>query len=1833
MVFLLSQLVNGAKSSLHKANKPSSLFLDKVKYLSKPLQNTVGTPIQKAKIQTQESLRTAISLPRLNKIQQAVSKAFGKNQNKPNFPNYLSTTQDAEQYYLNNTRVTKRTSLIEANPYTSVDYRYNSNYSRQTNINQHIIKTFENNNSNNNLNGLLSVFLNSDKSIKLQKTVLASNLDESRKSLSKNLHINAQEVFDMLDPHHVNTTVINNINLIDKDLALNLAQNKQRLIVHNGNDFNVLIPRLEHNKITNNNQVFWHLVNQYNLNPVYSYSQLDEYKKNAYTQSQFKQVWKSARLINQDNLDISKRSIQRLEKQKKSLENNINKLANDFLINHSIDDLVLYNPFQEVKQQLNECNEELKEAHQKYNTLNIRFNTFSSLDSNVDEICKLFSKYAVTYGDEFSKIDKDYLTNEINHKFGNHLSAYQQNLIYGFLSSCSNHFENRISKTSNFSLQDMLSFIKQDNNPLTITASKISKLRHKFYPSLIEPKTSDLAKTYALDLNTSPSSINTAKNFVNNDSNHMIANHNMHLLSAISDILGQNTNDFTNQNPAVARNILEGINKKHGLKDLIHASGEHVDRYDLTSIYKTQDNVDSRKRKNGGSLLQGPIKFAISNKKSMLLELNSKLPNPFAKPSLFSIQYKNNIWQVQDLNSLDIHKITDINSWLARQSKDYAADLYTQRDKEITFSRDVYRCKFKKNISTPSLDLYDKLVKHKAKWEGNRADNAIDNIYKGIQLRNEVAGNYKQNIKPDNNVITRFLNAYINPFSVENSGARKIGKYFRNAAYDHEDSARRYWGFFKGGVGQPQDTLLTHLAVIGGVAADHPAFSDSTVQYAFHQGTDFFAQLCADAVQPLSYHTMAKYGHLFNVGLGKSYKEIRHDINNLQKIITNNLKLLDTVTVDQNKKIHIDGKIIQNREEAQQIIKDKLLESFVALLSLVYQSKAQDKIHIGIAFIDQFFQNLFGRVGYFAMAIFSLGAEQAPGIKKLYRVIRRGIQTPLAGVDNINRQRYLDTTNIYIPRHLMTDKALKYNLDTYVGKLPPKEFENNVIRIMIDNYEIHYTKNDFNNMSQAKRDYIISRFLIDASKVHNNAVSYNIERRMDIIQSYITETYAEHRKLEYQYKQKITELENIAKSRKLSPKELADKKHFESELIFTQKKIAILKEEEVLFYQGVQYNRDINSNPPKNDHINWQFSWGTLQRNYPNGFLAEFLNPKDPMPVVKKKLKLLFKQPNEALMHILFRTSNSAILATDEVSTAVATQVEASAGGLAAQMAVMALMSTTFSGGISAGIVRYFENVSTFGKPRGHATYVCAMIWALDKKLSEINRKMSNISNSENANENEQKFNELLQNAKNLNKIKELLENDIKPNTSLARTLSRNKNVNQQDFTKNIAEFLSTGLSSLIPRKENTKLNGFRTDENKILDIMDIAKKKSANWYQTQSVIYPIAERLKGKFGRDNPNIDPNSDDNLNAFNSIFQEFVAKAQNDANVSYEHMLENLFNKIPNSINKTTSIKIDYALQRREFISKIQLLSKELNNLIQEAIKELEENAGDEFEEYDYTYIHNLQNLQNGLSNFIKSHKDIKVPNGVEYINLNDIKATEQGEIFLNNVKHEQNTDDKLEKSSEHIKIDLASSFMWNNWSNYGGLDTTPNDSTAHKAMTRIKKAGSFTYKYILPVTNPLHRRFLPTMYLQNAITAPVVAWDKIRLIHKIRGATYVGQKALNSDNLQETIDNDLENLSINLQNKNSEITSLVSNPYGYDPNTLARLTNQRENITSQRESLLVNTSQPFRLNDRLPKQLFKIATLGKPTSFEIDTKNFLGLRSYRLTEPLNEYKPNPSIYSI
>ncbi len=1824
MVFLLSQMFNGAKSSIHRANKPAILVLNKAKYLSKPLQNSLGVPMQQAKLQVQESLCKIIGLPHLNKIQQAIGKAFRQEQRKINFPDYLNKTQNAEQYYLSNTRITKRSSLIEANPYTEVDYRYNSAYSKHHTIQHHLIKEFEldepKDKDYKNLNGLMSFFLNSNNPIKLEKAIFSSNIPQQKKSLEQNQYLSAKGVFDIIDPHLSNTTVIKNIKLIDKDLALNLANNKQRLIVYNGSEFYVLIPRLENNQVNNNQQVFWHLISENNLNAVYSYGQLTDKQKQSYTKSQFDNIWKQALLVNQDNCDITDRILNRLLLQKSSFEKNFF-LKQEWLKSNphkNKSNLYLYIPLQEAEQELKSCNKELEATKIKYISLKNREEIFNSLNSNAVNITDILSKYTIAYANNFSLINKEYLINDISKNLNPHLSLKQKDLIYQFILACINKFDSKISKNHNFSLHDMLSLIQSDNNnELTITASKH---KHKLYSSLIKPKISDLAKTYKLQEHLNKQN--------NNEEN---------LLNALSTLVGKSVKEFSHDNPALARNILDGINQKHGLKKLIRASGEHIDRYDLTNIYKTQDVINSKSRKNGGALLNEHIQNALAKKQTCLLELNPKVSYPFvnfvnfAKPAFICLNYniKNRCWEAKSIYSsrLDLSQsrnmgkndntdrnlsIADLHSWLRQTSKDYNADLYIQRDKEALFSREAYLCKFKKNISTPALDLYDKLIKHKAVWQGARANRAIYYIYKGIKLRNYTAGEYKLKVKPQKNVVTRFFNTYINPFSMENTNSRKIGKYFRKAAYDHEDSFRRYWGFFKGGLGQPQDTLLSHMAIIGGLLGNHAAFEDSTVQTAFHQGLDFFAQLLADAVQPLSYHTMAKYGHLFSVGLGKTVKEIRHDINNLKKIISNNMNLLDTAAIDNNQNIYIDGRLIENKEKAKGIIKDKLLEAFAALLSLIYQSKAQDKIYIAIAFIDQFFQNLLGRAGYFAMAIFSPGAEHTPILKKLYRLIRRGIQTPLAGVDNINRQRYLDNTHIYMPSHIMTDRALKYNLDKYMGKLPQDEFEKNIIRIMIDNHETHYTYKDFNNMNQKQIDGVIAGFLIDPVKVHNNAVSYNIERRIDIIQSYIIEVYAEHRKLEYQYKQKIIELKNYTDdiSSKKSYEQIA---YYQNKLEFTQEKIAQLKEEEILFHQGLQYNRDINLNLPKQDYINWQFSWGTLQKNYPSGFLAEFINPKDILPVINKKIALLFKQPNEALMHIFFRASNSAILATDEVATSVATQVEKTESALAAQVTVMALLSTTFTAGISSGVIRYFENASTFGKPRGHFIYICAMIWAIDKKLSQINREMSKITNDDK--QSDDKFNKLLENSKSLLKIKEFLENDAKPKVSVNRITNTNKNLDSAEFKRKMAEFIASSTASLIPRKEGSRLNAFRTDENRILDIINSAKKRTNDWYKTQSVIYPIAQKLKGKFGNKNPNIDDNSKNNLAMFNNLFKKFILQAQNDVKLSYEYMIENLFNKIPNS---SDGKGIDHAVNRREFITKMQILSDGLLTILEEAIKDYVEYSD---EKNSLAYINNLHKLKQGIDIFLSSHKDENMPYAVEYINLHDIKSTEQGEIFFNRVNSKQNITNK-NNSSHKIKLDLSSSYMWKNWNSYGGLETQPNDSMWHKTLSRMKKVSSFACKYILPVTNPLHRRFLPTMYLQNTITTPVTAWNKMRLVHEVRKASYTAQQALNNNNLQNIIENDLHKLSARLKITDTVIlnTSKTSTTH-----ILSRLTKERNELSQKREELLLNTSQAFRVDDKISKQALKLINFGKPTKFEQNIQDFLNLRKHRLTKLLHTYE--------
>lgn len=1689
MVFLLSHAFNGVVASTKKLDKPINLAAKYLKKTSKPLlQEKRALEFQKSSHNTKEQIINALNLPRLNTIQSAIAKGL----NRPK--NQVEVEIDAQE---NNTRIfsfkqnnfkyiDKTYNSITKSALNKIDYKY-----EKTDI-DHKIKQFSFNtlidrnlnDDENKFNLVLSYFFNTSKEYKPLKLFNTENLT-------------VKDLFHSLDPHKTNTTSITDINLIDESLALTLAKNKQRLLIDNGVEVFVLIPRIEINQATNNQEVYWHWINNNEPSIIKSnYKDLTPSQQEKYLKQKAINITKKE-IINKnyentlkiDEINSIEKILLDLNNKKDNIEQTeINTKNKNFDIN-------LYFPYQKILKQIDEYNNRLTELKFDKETgkpIYLKKNNKSYID---------LLKYN-TRNENNAIFTKNY-----------------------------KHIENEVDvkPPQTFNLNQVLNFIKHDNIPLNIVSSKKSYSISNL-PSFVRPNISQLGLTYELQQKFSKFKSNKETNT---------------LLDSMSKLYGTNYNEFILLNPSLARNI-DSI-KQTPIENLLKSTNNYADKFDLNNIYKYKNNHNHKKRKNGASGIT-MIEKAIYNKQAMILEIKSSITNPLAKNKLLLLENINHNWYVKDINNNQpAQKIDSLAIYIENISKKNKAFLYCKRQAE--FSRPEWRCKFRKIIGRDALTLHDKIDRDQKVWDDERNKKAVIRTFRATQTRNEV-GHYKQTQKPYQNVGFRFINEYINPLSKQHRKAWRSGRQMRLAFFDREDTLRRLWGSAKGGMTQPQDTLAAHSMRVAGT---NPVFGDMSMQGGLAVMSDAFCQLFADSVQKMAYGTMAKYQAGITAGANKTMNELSQEARLLTKSMKSNLELFDNIydSIKSNKSLTLNGKKIKfntfningkkvKLEEAKQIVFERLIDNLVRTIQLVQQHKAQSKSGLGIAFIDQFLQNIV-RMGWLACIIINpalKGAELLPHITRIDLLVRKLIQTPMAAIDNNLRQEYFLRTQANMPGHMMTENAIKYSLDRLIGKLSPIDFENHVINIMTQYGETPYNAQQIKEMPNHQKELLLAEFVFSAENIHEN-VTYNATTRAELVKGFIEVKISDYRIREMQYHKQIKQAtdENI-------------KNHYKNKLEILQAKIQSFKEEAILFNQGLEYIKAKNSNPPKFVDANYKFAWGTLEKNYPNGKLVNLIQSKNPFPLLRKSFKNVINQPGEFLLHTLFRASNWSLMMIDEVGTEIAKCTESNGGGAEAQkIALATLYAGGFSASIVSGIYAYLDNIGNFSRPDNHEIYICAFIWKLQQHKTEIENKIYKFYQEMHTQEIEELSIKQRQHIKGLqntldeiNILENYLKNDVKPKESISNlkeltdtiiNIDNNNNITRSSFDaeilkKHTQEMLCTSFASILPRTDSSFNHRVNSQDNWI----HTAAKNTKYWYKGESIVAPIVDKLRNGIKQGN-NIDIIQQTAQKANEKIRQyaNFNGLIQEDDD--YYKIFTVLYNKIPQGDSKN---KADHAVNRRLFINKIYDLLEQTtieikNYEVQNNIQALGYN--------DKTHYDNYINLQDDLKKFLNENQDISVPDFKEYIYLDDMRSVETGEILFNKVTSEQISQNRNKDKFEsfdlrpRIEINLSNTYKWYELESRGSIQNKPLDTQKNKILNVTKQVGLWTYQRILNpfhqksiskyFINPSYRHWLPyTVIRQGAIT-PFIIYESIKKVVNVRETTYAAQDIVENKNVQDTFE--------------------------------------------------------------------------------------------------------------
>ncbi len=868
------------------------------------------------------------------------------------------------------------------------------------------------------------------------------------------------------------------------------------------------------------------------------------------------------------------------------------------------------------------------------------------------------------------------------------------------------------------------------------------------------------------------------------------------ILKSIAKFHGQDFKTFLKNNITFACNI--NILKNHCFEDLL----KNVDNIKtgqvihLNKVYKYQNIESSKIRLNGSAPLQAINNFLnAENKAPMVLESkNLKTYN-----NIYLLEYKNNGWTKKNILTNKINNIPDINNFLKDEAKNNSI-LYTPEF--INTDRDLQRFDYAYVSGRQSNILFNKIKRDKYVYSDERAEKGNQYMYTAVQISGE-----KKKYKEDKEVdkyqnkggkILKFVDKNCNPWNKRNHLNHQMRLKIRNAFFCKEDVLRKVWGELKAGATQPQDSIVTHT-----LRTFSPMADTTWARMLSSNSFDVFLQLAMDDVQTAIYGNRINYSPAVTAGTIHNTGEMKTASKDLINIVKNNAHLSDkliqmmedlenkdmpdNMRVDEAGKIFIDGKDYDTPQDALNALSENFINNVSLAKEELKKSQSQNKYAEALGPIDQLLQSVV-RMTWIALmsTIGSPIKKLVPGMNRIDLLVRRVFQTVAAGIDNHNRQFFLLRAQIDQPTHLMKDEAIDLGLDKILTSMPFEEFEKEAVNRIC---QAGYYSNGVEAMMklpQLERDTILQNFLFDHKKMHSN-ISYNATTRASMIERYATHKFSgyeiERIKLE-QVIEKIdqqTRKKNNINDRNTdlstieNEKTKKTKSQFKTEIKKIEGKIELLKQEYILFQQGLEYANANSHKPPKDVPQEWKLSWAVLEKNFPKGKLVKLIKAKTPMQIVRKSISIYLNEPGEALIHGHYRRGDWPILdlgiTMDKFNEKLHLNTKSS------EIVNAVIKAPLIGGTVMAGVADYVTRGTNVGFPNNHFKIAIFFMQKLTASTSAMNNRYLKLEQSlraKNLNEKEkqiikQELAEIRQDSKNSNELIDFLENSIEPDTAISK--------------------------------------------------------------------------------------------------------------------------------------------------------------------------------------------------------------------------------------------------------------------------------------------------------------------------------------------------------------------------------------------------------------------------------------------------------------------------------
>ncbi len=1838
-MFIISNINSGIKSSLKKLDKPfikinklinRTGFTKNSNDVFSTSQDTVKRSIYSSKNEPQltSSAKFIKSLFSRDKKLNYNSIHSYKDYTQPLLPNNYKSVSHA----FNALNLESHCRLISPQAGHKIDYRYES----KDNLHKVYYFSPQNNSSQSKINFLLANFFNSNSSAKLRKAIHnVSHKYLNIQDSEKHFNFNHQEFLSGLDNQKNNIISVENINLIDDNFILELAKNRQRLMVSNGKNIYVFIPRLEFNQSTKSLDVYWHYIDE-NANLVYEYENLNKAQKAAHLKNN---------IINSYHKDLSNSSKQStdiyaeinfLQAQNRQSKKDIESLKNQYKQNNNQKNIAFSNTIIDLEQNINQIFDKINQLKQQYDNLRIVHNQhlkdYAKFSHDISKIIDILIKHNFNYSAAAKpltgKLGKFIQSLGLQAYFDKNAIAYVEFFLSNF-----NH-------NNHFLLKDLLQLIKSKGKNLTLVSSPpLSKgpFHALFDLTKAKPNLHDLQNKLQ-------------QKFVQN-------NQNKDLVYAVSKIYNKTPEQFIRNNPQAGSELLaDNIDLTHTLNQANEKNGEV---FDLNMVFKYKDIIDHSAQKNGKSIIDNIILRNIKDKKPFLFNLNAKSGKNSAQ-LLLEFNQKENIWQLYNVNSQTLvlnfsnDKPQQILAYLEQLTREYKVSAYLQINHNKT--RAEYRFKGYNPLGSTTHKLFNKLLKHHQSWDDDiitdkkstffqlkdkyslapanlakssqnfadkniqqysRAEQALIYKWHAREIRADHIG-YKQEAKAGKSRVTRFVTSYLNPFSHENLQGWKAGRYERLAKMNREDRAKRIKGNAVENGWQSIDNWWAFIINSIARGADSEAFKDGTTNWLIHMATCTQSQLMGDALGATSMHSKSKNTALAS-GLTNTTNDLSRKIHTAVKKNEADFALFENIYEQSSGAAHkkelfsIDGKNY-NKAEAQQKMQHILFENMVVFQDLLWQHKAQNKSVVGIAFFKQLFQNLV-RMGFMVANAFLPGVSVP--LSKLTRLFRMIFQFIGAGADGLLGDEYLLRTSVNMPGHQMTKEAIRYNLDHIIDNLNKEDFEKYVIGIMIKYGHTPYTAQQIEALPEIQKNLLLSKFVFSADAIHND-INYNADGRVNQGKTYFQETFADYDARFKKYKHEL---------------KLAQKQHNNKSQQIILDKLDVLKIKEkdkvdqaALFYRGLAYVQ--NKNSKKYAHEEWKYAWQTLAKKYPKSKIVDLLRTDNPFPVIGYAFKNLMKNPMEVLHHTFFRAA-FLFWGIDEIGYSLSSAIEKNDGDDTAQKIASATWySYVFVAATIGGVASYLEHIGTNGRPANHKSNIAAFILELQQVISKFNQKVNvlkqqlqqNNLTEKQKNKLKDKIHELDNSITPLNKVIELLMNDINPHNSiknisdaeklLITSVDENsrqhqiihKNINKSVLEQYTSELLASSVASILPQKPQQDKK--QTDKNWIENI----QKNADFWIRGESIFsYPLnkAQGLFKSKQKQQLELTQSLDKAKQQLLNYTQNIFAKYKGD----YFNALNYLFSQVGHEVNKSLFIQqiIDIKNQTDSEISLLNSLENDIKQTIAQKNAKPVKSALDNHELYELrnqlaliklkqdNFRHLLYDtnkfLQNKYNNVLAREKYL------------DISNNAQAQLF------EQHDRPQIQNNNQEnlISFKLDSTLNFNNRRLDSDFETA--ETTAQKIKMGSKRTGKFLYERIFNpfgrkslskyLINPSYRHWIPYMLARQAIILPVKLVEFSVLSGKSGSLKHSLQKTSNHSAFRNITDKDITNLDVQLVQKDQEIQNSYNNANRSNlsqderkkaQNEYYSLHKQKQQLEEQREKNIAFGYQVWRANDSLKNEL-------------------------------------------